>query len=961
MSAWLRDLIGALRGRDDPFPAGDMRDLLVEVLGLIGAATLLMVFVGLALVPTSTPTGRVVAVVLGLAPLALRWWVQRGAGRLTVPAVLGGLAALALVWILAVGSLQAIQSALLLLPLMVVAFVYGAAWGLAGAALVGTLGFALALGLPDPQRIGRIPPINQAWVLMEFAFVTVLCMVGLRRYVARSHRQAIEAQSLRVEDEQLRALNQRLQMAVEAGQFGVWDYDVERRRFSFDAMQARLYGLPPTVTGATLEEWLQAVHPEDRGRARTEFSAVIEQDRAYDLTFRIRQRGGQVRWLRSLGRARGGAGGRADHVVGLDRDVTGQEVQAQALRDAGERLTMAVSAAGGVAWVVGPDRSLQWNARGLELYGLDLFEHPDGWLDVVLPEDQARTAAAWRAALADGGAPGFEFEFRIRHRQRGLRHVRCVGRCEHAPDGSFVRAVGIDIDVSSQREASARVAELSERLALAASASGMGTWQLDLRQGGIAWDARQAALYGLPPEPCQVGPMQWADWVEPEDRPALQAVLDGSAERMEWSLRPLDGQPTGRRVRTMAQTVRDDAGLAVRRVGASFDITAEWLAQRAIQRAREEAEQSSQAKSAFLANMSHEIRTPMNAVIGLTGLLIDSVGPGPAHQQAAKAHSAARSLLAVLNDVLDVSKIEAGKLGLERHRFAIQDVFALVQDTFAHEAQAKGLALRFELDPALPATWLGDRVRLQQILLNLAGNALKFTQRGEVRLHSRVGVRGGLHCEVEDTGIGMDRQTQSRIFEAFEQADASTSRRYGGTGLGLTISRHLVELMGGELGLRSVPGEGTRFWFEVTQLEPVPDEAPEDPASSHGRFERLVGASVLLVEDNELNRLVGEEMLRRLGAEPLLASSGPEALSMLRSRPVDAVLMDIQMPGMDGLETTRRIRALPAPVGQVPVIAMTANAMAGDRERSLAAGMNDHVTKPIDRTALGEVLAQWIA
>ncbi|MFG5408647.1 PAS domain-containing protein [Piscinibacter sakaiensis] len=331
--------------------------------------------------------------------------MQRGAGRLTVPAVLGGLAALALVWILAVGSLQAIQSALLLLPLMVVAFVYGAAWGLAGAALVGTLGFALALGLPDPQRIGRIPPINQAWVLMEFAFVTVLCMVGLRRYVARSHRQAIEAQSLRVEDEQLRALNQRLQMAVEAGQFGVWDYDVERRRFSFDAMQARLYGLPPTVTGATLEEWLQAVHPEDRGRARTEFSAVIEQDRAYDLTFRIRQRGG--------------AGGRADHVVGLDRDVTGQEVQAQALRDAGERLTMAVSAAGGVAWVVGPDRSLQWNARGLELYGLDLFEHPDGWLDVVLPEDQARTAAAWRAALADGGAPGFEFEFRIRHRQRG--------------------------------------------------------------------------------------------------------------------------------------------------------------------------------------------------------------------------------------------------------------------------------------------------------------------------------------------------------------------------------------------------------------------------------------------------------------------------------------------------------------------------------------------------------------
>jgi two-component system sensor histidine kinase/response regulator len=762
-------------------------------------------------------------------------------------------------------------------------------------------------------------------------------------------------------DEAEQLLGPRLRLAVEAGQFGVWDYDVVRSTFAIDAQQARLYGVSESIRAVSYAQWCQSVHREDLARTHAEFQRVMAEDRSYDLTFRIRRPDGSVRWLRSLGQGRRDESGRLLHIVGLDRDVTDQEAGAQALREAGERLSMAVDAAGGVAWVVsGPDRALQWNSRGLAVYGIDLLEHPDGWLDVVLPEDQPRTAVAWREALADGGARDFEFEFRIVHRERGLRHIRCVGRCEHDPAGRLLRAVGIDIDVSSQREATARVAELSERLALAAAASGMGTWQLDLRHGGIAWDARQAALYGLPAQPCQVGPTQWSRWVEPGDRPALEAVLDGSAERMEWTLLPVGGQPVGRRLRTMAQTVRDAQGVALRRVGASFDITAEWQARQAIERAREEAEQSNRAKSAFLANMSHEIRTPMNAVIGLTGLLLDSVGPGPARQHASKAHSAARGLLAVLNDVLDVSKIEAGKLGLERSAFAIDEVFSLVYDTLAHEAQAKGLDLRVELDAGLPPTWIGDRVRLQQILLNLASNAVKFTQRGGVALRARPGVAGGLHAEVEDSGIGMDRQTQARIFEAFEQADASTSRRYGGTGLGLTISRHLVQLMGGELHLESSPGVGTVFWFELSQLQPLPEPAAQDPASSHGPLDRLTGARVLLVEDNELNRLVGEEMLRRLGAEPLLAASGAEALSLLRREPVDAVLMDIQMPGMDGLETTQRIRAMDGEVAHVPVIAMTANAMAGDRERSIAAGMNDHVTKPIDRGALGAVLAQWL-
>jgi two-component system, sensor histidine kinase and response regulator len=961
MRAWLLQLLSALRQPGDRFPVGDMRDLMIDVLGLIGVASVVMIVIGVAAVPTSTPAGMVVAVAMGLAPLMLRWVVQRAPINITVPAILLGTVAMGCLWIRAVGSLQAVQSALLLVPLIFATFIYGPKVGLISASGVSLLAFALAALLSDPQRRGSIPPFNQAWILTELAFITVLCVIGLHRYVARTHRGAVDARAQRQEDENLLSISHRLRMAVDAGQFGVWEYDAASDLFSIDAQQARLYAVAEDTRVVSFDQWRAAVHRSDRERASQEFQTVIRLGQPYDLTFRIRRADGAVRWLRSLGQPVRDVQGNVVRVVGLDRDVTEQEEGSRALREAGERLSMAVSAAGGVAWTVdGDSRRLQWNAPGLDVYGVHLLEHPDAWLEVVMPDDLARVAAAWREALADHAPEEFEFEFRIRHAQRGLRHIRCVGRCEHDAQGALLRAVGIDIDVSSQREAAARVSELSERLALAASASGMGTWQLDLKVGSIAWDERQAALYGLPAQICQVGPTQWSLWIEPEDRPALQAVLDGSAERMEWSLRPMGGQAMGRRVRTMAQTLRGAHGEALRRVGASFDITAEWRAQQAIERARAEAEQSSRAKSAFLANMSHEIRTPMNAVIGLTGLLLDSVGPGQAHQHAAKAHSAARGLLAVLNDVLDVSKIEAGKLDLERSRFALAEVFSLVHDTLAHEAQAKGLTLNIQLDPTLPTHWVGDRVRLNQILLNLASNAVKFTHRGTVSLRARAAGHGGLRCEVEDTGIGMDRATQGRIFDAFEQADATTTRHYGGTGLGLTISRHLVRLMGGELRLESTLGAGTVFWFELAEVRPI--EQLADPASQTvpASLERLQGAQVLLVEDNELNRLVGEEMLRRLGAVPLLAASGAEALSVLRTHAVDAVLMDIQMPGMDGLETTQRIRALPGAAARVPVIAMTANAMAGDRERSLDAGMNDHVTKPIDRAALGAVLAQWL-
>jgi signal transduction histidine kinase/CheY-like chemotaxis protein len=386
-----------------------------------------------------------------------------------------------------------------------------------------------------------------------------------------------------------------------------------------------------------------------------------------------------------------------------------------------------------------------------------------------------------------------------------------------------------------------------------------------------------------------------------------------------------------------------------------------------LEQARAAAEAGSRAKSQFLAKMSHELRTPMNAIIGFSDLALRDVSGERRQEHLQHIGSASRTLLHIINDVLDFSKIEAGKLQLSLAPFSVEPLLRKCLDLVHGLATSKGLELKLELSPAVPPALIGDALRLEQVLMNLLSNAVKFTETGRVTLVVQplapAATVVDLEFAVRDSGIGLSPDQLGRLFQPFTQADDSTTRRYGGTGLGLAISRQLVELMGGQLRVVSQPGRGSEFGFsirlEVAATAPSAGaEAPRETIGALGQQQRLHGLRVLLVEDNAMNRRLAREILREAGLIVDVAEHGRLALAAVQQESYDVVLMDVQMPEMDGLEATRAIRALPG-YGQLPIIAMTANAYDEDRTACVDAGMNDFLAKPIDAEQVLTMVARW--
>ncbi|MBF0159591.1 MAG: response regulator [Magnetococcales bacterium] len=388
-----------------------------------------------------------------------------------------------------------------------------------------------------------------------------------------------------------------------------------------------------------------------------------------------------------------------------------------------------------------------------------------------------------------------------------------------------------------------------------------------------------------------------------------------------------------------------------------------------LQEARELAEQASRTKSEFLANMSHEIRTPMNAVIGLTDLALQTGSDLQRQDYLTKIRTASSALMHIINDILDYSKIEAGKLELESADFRLQDVFDLIVDLFGSGCAEKNIRLIPVADPVGQLVLTGDAMRLQQILTNLVSNALKFTPAGEIELRARLLEAPDnavvLQFSVRDTGIGIDPEQVTHLFDAFVQTDSSVTRKYGGTGLGLAICRQLVTMMGGHIWAESRLGQGSTFHFTARfgscdEVDGVSHPAAEQPTDRAAVTRQVGGSLILLVEDNALNREVARGLLERVGVVVAEAHDGQEALAMVAQSHYDAVLMDVQMPIMDGIAATRQIRHDPR-YQTLPIIAMTAHAMEGDRQKCLLAGMNDYLTKPIRSQKLYAALLQWIS
>ncbi|MFI4889844.1 MAG: ATP-binding protein [Steroidobacterales bacterium] len=454
------------------------------------------------------------------------------------------------------------------------------------------------------------------------------------------------------------------------------------------------------------------------------------------------------------------------------------------------------------------------------------------------------------------------------------------------------------------------------------------------------------------------------DLVVAEDRSAVERLLRRETP-LPRKLHARMPRADGSHAWVLISLTPIDTGGAV---GVLHDITAEKQDADELAHLRDQVAAAADAKSAFIANVSHEIRTPLAAIIGLSHLCLGTKLTDKQRDYLTKTEQAAQDLFQIVNDILDFSKIEAGGLKLEAIPFALRSVFANVDALMRPRARAKGLELQIERGESLPAVLNGDPLRLEQIIVNLVSNAIKFTARGSVCVSALVKAQDAsgvlLEFGVSDTGIGLQPEQTSMIFQAFSQADNSTTRQFGGTGLGLAISKRLVEKKGGSIWVNSTPGIGSTFYFTARyaradgQPSPVvPVEAASFPASAR---QRLRNARILVVEDSRFNQQIVTEFLEAVGVKVTMADNGSRALQILGSEPrFDAVLMDVQMPVMDGYETTRRIRSNPDLRG-IPVIAITANTLAGDRIACLKAGMNDFEAKPIDQERLYATIARWL-
>lgn len=389
--------------------------------------------------------------------------------------------------------------------------------------------------------------------------------------------------------------------------------------------------------------------------------------------------------------------------------------------------------------------------------------------------------------------------------------------------------------------------------------------------------------------------------------------------------------------------------------------------------AKDAAEAASRAKSAFLSNMSHELRTPMNAIIGMTSLALKGAEDPKLRNQLGKIDNASKHLLAVINDILDISKIEAERMTLEDCDFLLADVLGNLDNMIGQKIVEKRLELRVDLSPALATLPLrGDPLRLGQIMLNLTGNAIKFTETGVIALRLQLEDENPtdviLRLEVQDTGIGISAGEQQRLFTAFEQADGSMTRKYGGTGLGLAISKRLVKLMGGEIGVKSHPGVGSTFWFTVPLRKRVAAFNAVAPSgqvfaglkADQRLLDEYPGARILLVEDEPISQEVSRGVLEDVGFLVDLAEDGVIAVSMAKQASYDLILMDMQMPNLNGIDATRAIRQLPG-YADLPILAMTANAFDEDKQICIDAGMSDHISKPVDPARLYETLLKWLS
>ncbi|WP_058556325.1 PAS domain S-box protein [Thiohalocapsa sp. ML1] len=757
----------------------------------------------------------------------------------------------------------------------------------------------------------------------------------------------------------------RLQTATAAAELGFWELDLTDQSTTWDERSFEIFGFPEPARRPTpdLDLWLALVHPEDRPIIEARLPQVGETIGPFRYGHRIVRPDGAVRHISATGQVVRDEQGAPRRIVGFNQDVT-EAVEAElALRRSEERLQNILygTDAGTWEWNVRTD-AVVLNERWATMLGWTLAElapHSiDTWKRLTHPDD-LREAMARLARCRGREAPLYECELRMRHRDGHWVWVLDKGRVvEWGADGEAVRMAGIHLEISDRKCAEQALARQEERFRRFFEDNGSVMVMIDPDSRRIeAANQAAVAFYGYPAERL-VG--MCIDDINTLPSAALAArVQEIRANRLAvFRSSHRLGSGEVREVRVYSSLIQvDDRTLLFSII---HDETARVRAEAELREAKEAAEAMALAKGRFLAQMSHEIRTPMNGVLGLAELALHRPLEPVARGYLEKLLRSGRSLLGILNDILDQSRIDAGHLQLQHAPFDVQELLGGLLDLFGELAAEKGLRLHVCAADDAPRHLLGDALRVRQVLANLIGNAIKFTEHGEIRLQvTCLGVQDGVarvRWAVTDTGPGIDAASRARLFTPFAQGDESISRRYGGTGLGLSISRGLVDIMGGRLSVDSTLGAGSSF---VVELPLAVAAAPAPSATQHSAPADLRGVRVLVAEDHPINRQVLADMLALLGVQATLVVNGKEALDALERACFDAVLMDIQMPEMDGLTAIARLRERPGG-GALPVIAITAGVTEAERAHVAAVGANELLAKPVSLETLVDALLRWL-
>jgi PAS domain S-box-containing protein len=700
--------------------------------------------------------------------------------------------------------------------------------------------------------------------------------------------------------------------------------------------------------------WIDVLAPEDLDGFETRLAA----GKLARQVFRAAAKDGGLRWMEgSAQRTASGA------LICVMRDITeawNNKIEIQEARDA----HVLMGLAGMAAWKWDPVDGVTLSPAACALFGCEpeAVRTGEDFNALCHPDDHAAVVARMAEVVARGGSGAYE------HRARGAGgrwlHLRVVYKSEPHPSGAFsLQGMVQDItELAEARDAALRVEQQvrglmeearvsARRLKLALGAAQAGVFEIDHEARSFWCSPEFVLLTGRQLAYDEARKLPWP-FIHPDDR---QSVIDASLVWRTGSLlnEALDlriVRPDGeiRWMRLYYELRRDLSGKARRSVGLILDIDERKRQELALVAAEREAQAGAEAKSRFLASMSHEIRTPMNGILGVLHLLKNEPVSSEGRRLMDEALACGRMLSELINDVLDFSKIEADQLEINPEPTDPSEILAGVASLLRPEAEAKGLTLAVDVAPG--CGWVEiDPIRVRQALFNLVGNAVKFTVEGGVQVRLS-GADGRLRFEVSDTGIGVPEAARGHMFERFQQADSSTTRRFGGTGLGLAITRRLARMMGGDVDFRSVEGQGSTFWLDIA-APPVdrPDEGAADQLCGLG------GLRVLVVEDNATNRIIARRLLEHFGAYVSEAQDGEEGVQAAARGGFDLILMDVQMPGMDGIEATRLIRSAEAPARRVPIIALTANVLTHQKQTYVAAGMDGVVAKPISP---GELLAE---